>query len=128
MTIFERGDIALISYPSADSRSMHLRPVMVLHAASAGDAGISVVPITPDPAHLCPSILVTEGSFEAARMGLVTSGYLNACSGVVVDRQFMNRKIGRCPWKLLNEFLVAQRRPSREWTGTGAERYLPTGV
>lgn len=97
---------------------------MVLHHVSTSDPAVSVVPITPDPVHLSPSILVQEGSFEAARLGLVTSGYLNACTEVAVNRQFIGRKIGKCPWRLMEEFLVLQRRPVREWNGAGADRFV----
>jgi len=126
MIIFERGDTVLVSYPSKDGATLHLRPAMIFHNVSANDVAVSVVPITPDPIHLSPSLFVAEGSFEAARLGLVTAGYLNACSEVVVDRQFVNRKIGRCPWRMLNEFLSLQRRPIRDWSGGGADHYLPT--
>lgn len=126
-TIYDRGDTVLISYPTAQGDRLHLRPALVLHTAQSTDTAIAVVPITPDPVHLSPSILIVEGSFEAARMGLVTSGYLNACPGVVVDKQFVSRRIGRCPWRLLGEFLMMQRSPIRDAAGSGADHHLPVG-
>lgn len=125
MTTFDRGDTVLVSFPNEEGTVIHQRPAMVLHQVSSADPAVSVVPITPDPIHLSPSILVQEGSFEAARLGLVTSGYLNASGEVTVDRQFIGRKIGRCPWRLMHEFLVLQRRPTREWSGGGADHFLP---
>lgn len=124
MTIFDRGDTVLISYPDAEGIEMHLRPALVLNHVLATDATLAVVPITSDPMHMSPAILVQEGSFEAARLGLITSGYLNACSEVVIDRQFVNRKIGKCPWRLLQQFLAILQRPVRDWIGAGADRFL----
>ncbi|MCW5964530.1 MAG: hypothetical protein KIT83_10875 [Bryobacterales bacterium] len=124
MTTFDRGDTVLISYPDEDGGGMHLRPALVLHNVLPNDSVIAVVPITPDPVHLSPSIFVQEGSFEAARLGLITSGYLNACSEVVVDRKFVNRKIGKCPWRLMQEFLSSQQCSNRDWGGSGADRFL----
>ncbi len=123
-TIFDRGDTVLVSYPAAQGETVHQRPAMVLHNVLAKDNAVALVPITPDPIHLSPSILVQQGSYEAARLGLITSGYLNACTEVVVDRKHVQRRIGKCPWRLMEEFLALQRRPIRQWENGEADRFV----
>jgi hypothetical protein len=111
MTSFERGDIVLLSYPVNDALEMHLRPAMVVQDAHAHDAGIALVPITAEPSDTYLTLHLPLGSFEAARFGLMTSGYLTACEEVVVEREFIRRKIGRCPWQMLQEFVGMMRAP-----------------
>lgn len=125
-TLYDPGDVVLISYPNEDTSMLHQRPAMVVHSAQLSDAAVAVVPITPDPVNMSSSLYVAQGSFEAARMGLITGAYLNACSEIIVDRQFLSGCIGRCPWRLLTEFLALQRRPTRSWSGSGSERFLPS--
>jgi hypothetical protein len=122
---YERGDVLLITYPDKDETVVHRRPVMVLAHDSPGAATVSVVPISPDPMENTPSLLVTEGSFEAARLGLLTSGYLNACQAISVPIEAVTRRIGQCPWRLLQEFLALHRRPVIDRVGSGGEMYLP---
>jgi hypothetical protein len=111
MTPFDRGDIILISYPVNDELEMHLRPAMVIQSAHASDLGIAVVPIGAEPSARYQSIHLQPGTFEAARCGLVDTGYLIACPEIVVDRSFVIRSIGRCPWQTLGEFLELMRQP-----------------
>jgi len=122
---YDRGDVLLISYPSKDGGVVHHRPVMVLSHDSPGAATVSVVPISPDPMENTPALLVTEGSFEAARLGLLTSGYLNACQTISVPLDAVTRRIGQCPWRLLQEFIGLHSRPVIDRVGSGGEMYLP---
>jgi hypothetical protein len=123
MTSFERGDIVLLSYPINDALEMHLRPAMVVQDAHPNDAGIAIVPITAEPSDTYLTLHLPLGSFEAARFGLMTSAYLTACEEVVVEREFVRRKIGRCPWQMLNEFIAMMRAPlvRKPLGGTAAE-------
>lgn len=111
MTSFERGDIVLLSYPINDALEMHLRPAMVVQDAHAHDAAVAVVPITAAPSETYLTLHLPLGSFEAARFGLMTSGYLTACEEIAVERDFVRRKIGRCPWQMLQEFVGMTRAP-----------------
>lgn len=101
----ERGDILLISVPIGDEMQMRLRPVLAMQKGDPLDPHLSVVPLTPDPMVDCNSILVPLGSFESARMGLVTNAYLNTVEEVPIARQFLAEKIGKCPHRLLHQFL-----------------------
>lgn len=101
----ERGDILLISVPIGEELRMRLRPVLTMRESRAPDSFVSVVPITPDPMVDCNSILVPLGSFESARMGLVTSAYLNTVEEVPVARRYLVDRIGKCPHRLLSQFL-----------------------
>ncbi len=101
----ERGDILLISVPIGEELRMRLRPVLTMRESRAPDSFVSVVPITPDPMVDCNSILVPLGSFESARMGLVTSAYLNTVEEVPVARRYLVDRIGKCPHRLLRQFL-----------------------
>ena len=111
MTPFDRGDVVLLSYPTTDSFELHLRPVVVIHTVHESDTGVAVAPISPELSSLYKTIPVSLGTYEAARMGLLASGYLTACEEIIVDRQFIVKKIGQCPWQLLAEFLDLQRQP-----------------
>ncbi len=101
----ERGDILLISVPIGEEMRMRLRPVLAMRECRAPDPIVSVVPITPDPMVDCNSILVPLGSFESARMGLITSAYLNTVEEVPVAREYLVERIGKCPHRLLSQFL-----------------------
>lgn len=109
-TTFERGDTLLLNVPLNDGLEMSLRPVMLMQDCTSQDPWISVVPITPDPMVDCNSILILLGSFESARMGFLTNAYLNATEEILVPRQFIYEKIGKCPYRLLNDFLKTYRR------------------
>lgn len=120
MTTYERGDIVLVSYPVNDALEMHLRPAMVIHDVHPSDAGIAIVPISPEPSEAYLTLHLPHGSFEAARFGLLSAGYLTACGEFVVERSFIVRKVGRCPWQMLDEFFgmvrvrVVPKAPERE--------------
>ncbi|MDZ7638293.1 MAG: hypothetical protein U5J83_08610 [Bryobacterales bacterium] len=101
----ERGDILLINVPIGEDLLMRLRPAMAMHDCSPLDPLVSIVPLTADPMVNCNSVLVPLGSFESARMGLVTSAYLNTVDEIAVPRQFLVQKIGRCPYRMLSQFL-----------------------
>lgn len=101
----ERGDILLISVPIGEEMRMRLRPVLAMRESRAPDPFVSVVPITPDPMVDCNSILVPLGSFESARMGLVTSAYLNTVEEAPIARRYFVDRIGKCPHRLLSQFL-----------------------
>lgn len=103
MTTYDRGDIVLLSYPINDALEMHLRPAMVIHDVHPSDAGIAVVPISPEPSDTFLTLHLPHGSFESARFGLIHAGYLTACGEIVVERPYIVRKIGRCPWQMLDE-------------------------
>lgn len=105
----ERGDILLINVPFDDDLHMHLRPVLAMHDCSSLDPLVSIVPVTADPMVNCNSILVPLGSFESARMGLATSAYLNSVDEIQIARQFLVDKIGKCPYRTLNQFLSMYR-------------------
>lgn len=111
MTTFERGDIILISYPVNDELEMHLRPVMVVQSVHPSDAGIAVVPISPEPSETYLTLHLPHGSFEAARFGLMSAGYITACEEVVVDRHFVVKRLGCCPWQMLGDFMEMMRQP-----------------
>lgn len=111
MTTYERGDIVLVSYPVNDALEMHLRPAMVVYDVHPSDTGIAVVPISPEPSETFLTLHLPHGSFEAARFGLLHAGYLTACGEIVVERPFVVRKVGRCPWQMLNEFMGMMSRP-----------------
>ena len=115
----ERGDVLLILVPIGDKLRMRKRPVLTLRESSPLDLTISVVPITPDPMVDCNAILVPLGSFESARMGLLTAAYLNTVEEISVSRRFLVRKIGKCPHRLLHQFLRMYRSipGPREWSG-----------
>lgn len=108
-TTFERGDILLLNVPLGEQLEMAVRPVMVLQDCSAFDARVAIVPITPDPMVDCNSMLIPLGCFESARMGLITNAYLNAAEEILAPRQFVVRRIGKCPYRLLSEFLKTYR-------------------
>lgn len=120
MTTYDRGDIVLVSYPVNDALEMHLRPAMVIHDVHPSDAGIAIVPISPEPSDTFLTLHLPHGSFEAARFGLLHAGYLTACGEIVVERPFIVRKVGRCPWQMLDEFFgmvrhrVVPKTPERE--------------
>lgn len=118
----ERGDILLISVPIGEERWMRLRPVLTMRESRAPDAFVSVVPITPDPMVDCNSILVPLGSFESARMGLVTSAYLNTAEEVNIARRYLVDRIGKCPHRLLRQFLGMYR--SRQGFGERTPLFL----
>ena len=101
----ERGDILLINVPIGEDLQMHLRPALAMHDCSSLDPLVSIVPLTADPMVNCNSILVPLGSFESARMGLVTSAYLNTVDEIQIARQFLVEQIGKCPYRMLNQFL-----------------------
>lgn len=109
MTTFDRGDIVLVSYPVNDALEMHLRPAMVMHDVHPRDAGIAIVPISPEPSETSLTLHLPQGSFESARFGLLNAGYLTACAEIVVERPYIVRKIGRCPWRMLDEFFGMMR-------------------
>jgi hypothetical protein len=108
-TIYERGDTLLLNVPLNNSLEMSLRPVMLMQDCTSLDPWVSVVPITPDPMVDCNSMLIPLGSFESARMGFLTNAYLNATEEILVPRQFICEKIGKCPYRLLNDFLKTYR-------------------
>ncbi|MCC6263914.1 MAG: hypothetical protein IT169_10080 [Bryobacterales bacterium] len=120
MTTYERGDIVLVSFPVNDALEMHLRPAMVIYDVHPSDAGIAIVPISPEPSETFLTLHLPHGSFEAARFGLLNAGYLTACGEIVVERPFVIRKVGRCPWQMLDEFFgmvrvrVVPKAPDRE--------------
>jgi mRNA-degrading endonuclease toxin of MazEF toxin-antitoxin module len=122
---YDRGDVLLVNYASKDEQGLHHRPVMVISHDSPGAEHVFVVPISPDPMENTPALLVTEGSFEAARMGLLTNGYLNACEVIEVPLAAVTRRVGQCPWRLLQEFQALHRRPNIDRVGSGGEMYLP---
>jgi hypothetical protein len=109
-TIYERGDTLLLNVPLDNSLEMSLRPVMLMQDCTSLDPWVSVVPITPDPMVDCNSMLIPLGSFESARMGFLTNVYLNATEEILVPRQFICEKIGKCPYRLMNDFLKSYRR------------------
>lgn len=109
MTAYERGDIVLLSYPVNDELEIHLRPAMVIYDVHPSDAGVAVVPISPEPSEGYLTLYLAQGAYETARFGLLNSGYLTACPEIVVERAFVARKIGRCPWQMLNQFFGMQR-------------------
>ncbi|MCZ2155870.1 MAG: hypothetical protein LC114_18540 [Bryobacterales bacterium] len=109
MTAYERGDVVLLSYPVNDGLEMHLRPAMVIHDVHPSDAGIAVVPISPEPSEGYLTLYLPQGGYESARFGLLSGGYLIACPEIVVERAFVVRKIGRCPWQMLNHYFSLQR-------------------
>ncbi|MDZ7639929.1 MAG: hypothetical protein U5J83_17045 [Bryobacterales bacterium] len=111
MTTYDRGDIVLLSYPINDALEMHLRPAMVIYDVHPSDAGIAIVPISPEPSERFLTMHLPQGSFEAARFGLMGAGYLTASDEVIVERAFVVRTIGRCPWQTLNEFIGMMRQP-----------------
>ncbi len=104
-TACERGDILLISVPIGEEMQMRLRPVLAARKSESVDSHVYIVPLTADPMVECNSILVPLGSFESARMGLVSSAYLNTVEEIPVPRQALIAKIGRCPHRLLHQFL-----------------------
>lgn len=108
-TTYERGDILLLNVPLGENLEMRVRPVMAMHDCSKLDPHIAIVPITPDPMVGCNALLIPLGSFESARMGLVTNAYLNTVEEVLVDRHFVVESIGRCPYRTLNQFLKMYR-------------------
>lgn len=125
MTKFDRGDIILISYPVNDDLEMHLRPAMVVQTAHPSDSGIAVVPIGAEASAEYRAIRLLPGSFEAARCGLIGLGYLIACEEIVVDRQFVMRKLGRCPWQTLGEFMEMRRQPIARTRQTKEPERIP---
>jgi hypothetical protein len=108
-TTYERGDTLLLNVPLNNSLEMSLRPVMLMQDCTSLDPWVSVVPITPDPMVDCNSMLIPLGSFESARMGFLTNVYLNATEEILVPRQFICQKIGKCPYRLMNDFLKTYR-------------------
>lgn len=108
-TTYERGDTLLLNVPLTHSLEMSLRPVMLMQDCTSLDPWVSVVPITPDPMVDCNSMLIPLGSFESARMGFLTNAYLNATEEILVPRQFICERIGKCPYRLLNDFLKTYR-------------------
>ena len=99
----ERGDILLISVPIGEELRMRLRPVLTMRE-SARPIPSYPSPITPDPM-VTEFHLVPLGSFESARMGTVTSAYLNTVEEVPVARRYLVDRIGKCPHRLLRQFL-----------------------
>jgi len=114
MTTYEFGDVVLVRVPTSENLTLHARPAMVIEPPVSKrnmrcQDTMTVIPITPDPIVDCGSMLVAKGSFESARMGLITSAYLNAVRPQITPLDFVKLRIGRCPIRLLEDFVAMYR-------------------
>jgi hypothetical protein len=111
MTACKRGDVVLVRVPREDCVKASLRPAVVLHPGDPSDTGIGLLPLVPAEAAGDRAIDVLRGSFEAARMGLVTSVCLDPDLTMDYPRELVVKVIGRCPYVLLNEVIRRRRSP-----------------
>lgn len=114
MSSSKRGDVILVAVPGdpndkSGTPKTTLRPAVVLHPAGMGDAAVSVMPLVPVSHAPEGAIAIQRGSYEAARMGLVTDAALAMHTTFDVPKQLAVKTIGRCPYELLDEALRRRR-------------------
>lgn len=106
---FRRGDVVLVLLAEIGGERAKQRPAVVLHNAEDADTAVSVVPLTPRSAGEGEALAIDRGSFEAARMGLVNTLWLDVQQSFDVPAGLVVRKIGQCPYGLLDT-AIRQRR------------------
>lgn len=106
---YRRGDVVLLLFPEASGEHARQRPAVVLHNAEVADTAISVVALTPQDDGDVPAIPIERGSFESARMGLVSTLWLNIQQAFDVPSGLVVRKIGQCPYGLLDKAIKLRR-------------------
>lgn len=109
MASYKRGDVVLVRVPRTNGSGAALRPAVILHPGSAGDLGVSLIPLVPDSGPDSGALPVLRGSFEAARMGLLQSLSLDVNTTLDLPKALVARQIGRCPYELLNEAMRRRR-------------------
>jgi mRNA-degrading endonuclease toxin of MazEF toxin-antitoxin module len=106
---FRRGDVVLVLLAETGGERAKQRPAVVLHNVEDADTAVSVVPLTPQRAVDGEALAIERGSFEAARMGLVSTLWLDVQQSFDVPAGLVVRKIGQCPYGLLDT-AIRQRR------------------
>jgi mRNA-degrading endonuclease toxin of MazEF toxin-antitoxin module len=106
---FRRGDVVLVLLAETGGERAKQRPAVVLHNTEDADTAVSVVPLTPRKAEDGEALAIERGSFEAARMGLVSTLWLDVQQSFDVPAGLVVRKIGQCPYGLLDT-AIRQRR------------------
>lgn len=111
MTTFKRGQVVLVQLPLQDADKAALRPAVVLHPGFDSDLGLTVLPLLPQDAAGPSAFVVKQGTYEAARMGIVSTLCLDPWLSVDLPRALITRVIGRCPYQMLDEILRLRRSP-----------------
>ena len=70
---------------------------------------MAVIPLTPLEGEPGTSFAIERGSFEAARMGLISSLWLQIQSSFDVPLELVEKRIGQCPYGLLEKALQKRR-------------------
>lgn len=109
MTAFKRGDVVLVRVPDSAGVGAALRPAVVLHPGLESDLGFSVFPLLPISDAGQNAIEIVRGSFESARMGLVTTLALDPDNALDLPKTLVSKVIGRCPYVLLDEAMRRRR-------------------
>ena len=92
---YNPGDVLLLRMPVGEDGQCHARPVMVARESKPGENNIFVVPLTHDPINDCNTIMIGMGTYEFARMGLVTAAYLNALPPIETPANLVLHRIGK---------------------------------
>ncbi|MDZ7639014.1 MAG: type II toxin-antitoxin system PemK/MazF family toxin [Bryobacterales bacterium] len=106
---YRRGDVVLVLFPTPSGGTARQRPAVVLHNTEAADTAISVVALSPRKPSDGQAFLIERGSFESARMGLVSSLWLDAQQAFDVPAGLLLRQIGKCPYELLDKAIRVRR-------------------
>lgn len=119
-----RGDVVLVLLPETGGERAKQRPAVVLHNTEDADTAVSVVPLTPRKAEGGDALAIARGSFEAARMGVVSTLWLDVQQSFDVPSGLVVRKIGQCPYGLLDT-AIRQRRGTLASVERGLRREDP---
>lgn len=106
---YRRGDVVLVLLPETGGEHAKQRPAVVLHNTEEADTAVSVVPLTPRRASDAEALAIERGSYEAARMGLLNSLWLDVQQSFDVPAGLVARKIGQCPYGLLDTAIRLRR-------------------